>query len=157
MPVACRNCRNAGLACRVHVRSGRCGQCNSRNLLDCNIRISEEEWDAIRETKRRLTEEIEKSRLERLRLEELRNSLESNERRLRAEMEENDRRAAEAISVEEQDIQRLERLEAAEASSSAAGFALSPFTWSVMDGLPDDAWEADAPSFLATPMVIPSQ
>jgi hypothetical protein len=43
MPVACCNCRNAGLVCRVHIKSGRCGECNRSNAKDCNIRISENE------------------------------------------------------------------------------------------------------------------
>ena len=132
MPVACRNCREAGLVCRVHIRSGRCNECNRSNSKTCNIRISENEWSTIKEEKDRLQArllEIEKEKLE-----------------IQQALKENADRAAEAIAVEEADIIRLEQQEAASAPSD--GMALSPFTWSALSGFGDDVWEANPPSYL---------
>ena len=132
MPVACRNCRESGLVCRVHIRSGRCNECNRSNSKTCNIRISENEWSTIKEEKDRLQArllEIEREKLE-----------------IQQALKENADRASEAIAVEEADIQRLERQEAGVAPSD--GVALSPFTWSALSGFDDGVWEADPPAYL---------
>lgn len=136
MPVACRNCREAGLVCRVHIRSGRCNECNRSNSKTCNIRISENEWSTIKEEKDRLQArllEIEKEKLE-----------------IQQALKKNADRAAEAIAVEEADILRLEQQEAALVPSD--GMALSPFTWSALSGFDDDVWEANPPSYLGEPV-----
>ena len=136
MPVACRNCRENGLVCRVHIRSGRCNECNRSNSKTCNIRISENEWSTIKEEKDRLQArllEIEREKLE-----------------IQEALKENADRAAEAIAVEEADIQRLEQQEALVAPSE--GMALSPFTWSALSGFGDEVWEANAPVYLGDPV-----
>jgi hypothetical protein len=61
-------------------------------------------------------------------------------------LEENAERAAEAISVEEAGIVLLEQQEATAGPSD--GLALSPFTWSMMEGLPDDGWSGEVPAYL---------
>lgn len=61
-------------------------------------------------------------------------------------LRENAERAAEAIAVEEADIQRLEQQEALAAPSE--DLALSPFTWSAMSGFGDEVWEANPPTYL---------
>jgi hypothetical protein len=132
MPVACRNCREAGLVCRVHVRSGRCNECNRSNSKTCNIRISSDEWSTIKEEKERL-----QARLYEIQKEEL---------EIKKALAENADRAAEAIAVEEMEIQRIEQQESTAAPSD--GVALSPFTWSIMDGLSDEVWAANPPSYL---------
>jgi hypothetical protein len=123
MPVACRNCRVAGLVCRVHVRLGRCNECNRRNLKSCNIRISENEWVLIRQERERLQARL--------------GAIKNEEAEVQKALQENAERAAEAISVEEAGISLLEQQEATAGPSD--GLALSPFTWSLMEGLPDDA------------------
>jgi septal ring factor EnvC (AmiA/AmiB activator) len=135
MPVACSNCRSAGLVCKVHVRSGRCNECNRSNAKNCNIRISENEWNSILEDRRRLQ----------ARLEELEKEKSDVERALR----DNADRAAEAISVEGAEIQRLEQ---EEASASSNVLAMSPFTWSAVSGLDDSLWEAPVPGYLGDPV-----
>jgi hypothetical protein len=87
MPVACRNCRVAGLVCQVHVRSGQCNECNQRNLKSCNIRISESEWVLIRQDRERLQARLE--------------AVKKEEAEVQKALQENAKRAAEAISVEE--------------------------------------------------------
>jgi hypothetical protein len=136
MPVACRNCRIANRVCRVHVRSGRCNECNRSNAKDCNIKISENEWSVIKAEKDRLQARLD--------------ALQQEEREVKKALEENAARAAEAISVEEASIQRLEEQEAA--VSSLGEVALSPFTWSSMDGLVDDVWDAQVPTYLGNPI-----
>jgi hypothetical protein len=132
MPVACRNCRAAGLVCRVYIRSGRCNECNRRNLKTCNIRISEKEWVLIRQERERLQARLE--------------TIKKEEAEVQQALRENAERAAEAISVEEASISLLEQQEATAGPSD--GLALSPFTWSMMKGLPDDAWSRDVPAYL---------
>ena len=61
-------------------------------------------------------------------------------------MRENAERAAEAISVEEANIQLLEQQEATAGPSD--GVAFSPFTWSLMDGLPNKSWSGEVPAYL---------
>jgi len=61
-------------------------------------------------------------------------------------LRENADRAAEAISVEEANIEILERQESI--GSPSVGLAMSPFTWSLMSGLDDGVWDANAPSYL---------
>jgi hypothetical protein len=61
-------------------------------------------------------------------------------------LRENAERAAEAISVEEASISLLEQQEATTGPSD--GLALSPFTWSLMEGMPDDGWSGEVPAYL---------
>jgi hypothetical protein len=136
MPVACARCRTKGLVCRVHVHSGRCNECNRSNADNCDIRISEEEWGIIRTEREQLQERLAAIQREAVEIGEA--------------LQRNAVRAAEMISVEESNIQRLEREEAA--ASSKGQLALSPFTWSVQDGMTDDFWEATAPTFLGEPV-----
>ena len=136
MPVACSNCREAGLVCRVHVRSGRCNECNRANRKNCNIRVSADEWSVIKAEKDRLQSRLAELKREQLQIEEA--------LRINAE------KASEAIAVEEAAIVRLEQ---AEASSSGNGvLAMSPFSWSASDGFLDDIWEAPAPDYLGEPL-----
>lgn len=135
MPVACRNCRAAGLTCRVHVRSGRCNECNRRNLKNCNIRISESEWSVILEEKKQLQARLE--------------SLRKEEEEVKELLRKNADRAAEAIAVEEANIALLEQQEAS--AWPTDGMALSPFTWSAVAGLGDEVWDAGVPEHLEDP------
>ena len=70
----------------------------------------------------------------------------AREERLRRQMDLIDRRAEEAIAVEEKGIEELEQTELAEVmafdvSALGVGPNLSPSTWSAFDGLPLDYWE----------------
>lgn len=136
MPVACSNCREAKRVCRVHISSGRCSECNRSNAKDCNIRISADEWEAIRAEKERLQSRLEAVELE---AQELRQALRRNADR-----------AAEAISVEEANIQLLEQQEAAALMPGV--LTMSPFTWSAESGFDDSVWGAAVPSYLGEPL-----
>jgi hypothetical protein len=140
MPVACRNCRIAGVVCKVHVRSGRCNECNRHNLKTCNIRISANEWSVIREERERLIARAEANKKEAAEIAKA--------------LRENEDRAAEAISVEEANIAVLEQQEATAALSD--GLAMSPFTWSAMDGLDDGMWTAEVPTYLGEALGDPA-
>jgi hypothetical protein len=136
MPVACRNCRDQGLVCKVHVQSGRCNECNRKNSKTCNIRISANEWAVIREERERLLARREAIRKE--------------EAEVDKALRENAARAAEAISVEEANITLLEQQEAV--ASLSDGLAMSPFTWSAAEGWDDTMWAAQAPDYLGEPL-----
>jgi len=71
----------------------------------------------------------------------------AKEERLRQQMDLLDRRADEAIAVEERNIQELEQQEASETmafdgSSEGLALALSPSTWGAFEGFPLEYWEA---------------
>lgn len=67
----------------------------------------------------------------------------AREERLRQQMDLIDRRAEEAIAVEERDIEEQEQAEALlpENASDAFGFSLSPSTWGAFEGFPLEFWE----------------
>ena len=67
----------------------------------------------------------------------------AKEERLRQQMDLVDRRAEEAIAVEERDIEDQEQAEALlpENASDAFGLSLSPSTWGAFEGLPSDFWD----------------
>jgi hypothetical protein len=102
MPVACARCRTKGLICRVHVHLGCCNECNCSNADNCDIRISEEEWGIIQVEREQLQERLAAIQREAVEIGEA--------------LQRNAVRAAEIISVEESNIQRLEREEAAASS-----------------------------------------
>jgi len=70
----------------------------------------------------------------------------AREERLRQQMDLIDRRAEEAISVEERGIgeQELAGVLLPENASDALGFSLSPSTWGAFEGLPLEFWEESA-------------
>jgi hypothetical protein len=112
MPVACRNCQNTGVFCKVHVHLERCNKCDRQNLKTCNIQISANEWSVIQEERERLLACVEANRKEAA---ELAKALRANEDC-----------AAEEISVEEANIVALEQQEATSLLSD--GLAMLPFT-----------------------------
>lgn len=76
----------------------------------------------------------------------------AREERLRQQMDLLDRRAEEAIAVEEREIEELEAQEllSLDPSTDGPGLALGPSTWGAFEGLPEDFWDS---SFVPT---IPS-
>lgn len=115
MPTKCTPCRDAGRVCRVHVKSGRCGACNSSNNSRCDIRITSSEFRRLIKERTSLKEKL---RVHREELDAARLALEaaherysvalSKEGRLLKQMEYNETKAAEAITVEERGIQEQE-------------------------------------------------
>lgn len=69
----------------------------------------------------------------------------AREERLRQQMDLIDRRAEEAIAVEERSIEEQEAEEAAEilpeVQTSGLALSLSPTTWGALEGFGDDYWE----------------
>lgn len=163
MPRACSNCRRANRECRVHVRSGVCGECHLRGGT-CDIRITQEEWQRLMSERDRITQALAEAqaaqqaahaRIQRAEEERLRAS--QQESSLRVELRKLEVEAEEAIAVEETQILALERQEALEAladkqlpAESSSGLAMSPYTWSATEGLPDEYWASSS----AVPWVI---
>jgi len=156
----CSRCRKEGLACRVHISSGKCSACVRSNCKDCDVRISEREWTRLREQRRKLEEKREAARAARVaarsaleralsetrRAQEEVDTLCAREHRLEQEMDQLERREAEAISVEASALEEL-----TEESDPVVGeLALSPFTMSLTHGVPDDFWDSSPPEFLVS-------
>lgn len=53
----CATCAKHGRVCRVHVRSGKCSECLRRNQR-CDIRVSQSEWDRLKQERKRLRDAI---------------------------------------------------------------------------------------------------
>jgi len=155
MPIACLNCMLDGVAneCRIHPRSGRCNNCHRKNSQDCNIRITEEEWQELLQEKRRLQERELALRRERLRLDEESLVIEQDKRRL-------EQRAAQVIHITERNLLCSEQRERAldkptsprDSVMASSSVPLSPFTHAVMNGFSDDIFTADPPGYLGSPV-----
>jgi hypothetical protein len=149
----CSTCVKHGRVCRVHVRSGKCGACN-RLGQRCDVKVTQSEFRRLAEEKLKLKEQIQESRdkqeeafrAHEKALEEMRVAR-AREERLRQQMDLLDRRADEAIAVEEQSIRELEQLEQSEefdlegVPSEGLSLQLSPSTWGAFEGFPVDYWE----------------
>lgn len=141
MPIACSNCMFDGVAneCRIHPLSGWCDSCSRQNAQECNIRITEEEWQELLQEKHRLREREIALRRERRRLDEESLVIEQDKRRL-------EQRAAQVIHITERNLlcseQRegaLDKLTSPRDSVRVLSYvALSPFTHAVMNGFSDD-------------------
>lgn len=147
----CAACAKNNRVCKVHVRSGKCSACLHRGQ-QCNVRVTESEFKRLAAEKEKLRDRIKESRaaqdaamkahekaLEELRVQRAR------EERLRLQMDLLDKRAEEAIAVEEREISELEQKESVmEFTEPSEGLALnlSPSTWSAFEGLPFDYWES---------------
>lgn len=166
----CSTCRKHKRVCRVHVRSGKCGECLSRNQR-CDVRVTQSEFRRLTEAREKLEsqlkaalaaqddavrehEEKEKAidelrRAQKKSLEDVRIAR-AREQRLRQQMDLVARRADEAIAVGMREIQELEEQEAAESGetvlfegpSDGLALNLSPMTWGAFE---DDYayWEAE--------------
>jgi hypothetical protein len=147
----CATCVKHSRVCKVHVRSGKCSECLRRGQR-CNIRVTESEFKRLAAEKLRLQGRIKETReaqdvamkAHEKALEDLRVAR-AREERLRSQPDMLDRRAEEAIAVEERSIEEQEREESAvlnlEGSSKGLALHLSPSTWSAFEGLPDGFWE----------------
>ena len=154
---SCNNCRKAGRVCRVHVRSGKCAACIRRGCSDCDVRVTEDEFSRLRREHEKLRKDINDARAASMAAqakaaeaqEEVNRSL-SKEMRLRLQLDQLERREAEAIAVEERSIEEQEVSEGSVLPDPGSSFpgtdlALQPWTWSALEGLPDDIWEVPCP------------
>lgn len=115
MPTKCSPCKKAGRVCKVHVRSGRCGACNASNDSSCDIQVTASEFRRLAKERNSLREKMSSHRGEleaaRLALEAAHDRYSSalaKEGRLLKQIEQNEKRAGEAISVEERGIEEQE-------------------------------------------------
>lgn len=145
MPTKCTPCKESGRICRVHVKSGRCGSCNSTNNSRCDIRVTSSEFRRLSKERASLKEKL---RLHREELDAARLALEaaherysialSKEGRLLKQMEHNDSKADEAIAVEERGIQEQE-VEEFFAEMDLPSFEPAPFDDRLI--MRPDQWE----------------
>merc|ERR1712224_756283 len=54
----CNYCSSHKKVCKVHIRSGRCGECVRRGRR-CNLQVTRSEWTRLRAQRDRLTKELE--------------------------------------------------------------------------------------------------
>jgi uncharacterized protein YdcH (DUF465 family) len=117
------------------------------------VKVTQSEFKRLAEEKNKLRRRIQEARDEQeaaMRIHE--KALEdlkiarAREERLRQQMDLVDRRAEEAIAVEERSIEEQEAAEAAElvlndAPAKGLSLNLSPGTWSALEGYGDEFWE----------------
>jgi galactokinase len=160
----CSTCVKHNRVCKVHVRSGKCSECLRRGQR-CNVRVTESEFRRLATEKEKLRARIQETReaqSEALKasekaLEDLRVAR-AREERLRQQMDLLDRRADEAIAVEERGIAEQELTEetmAFDGPSEGLALNLSPSTWGAFDGLPLDYWDENV-ALPDWPVHIPS-
>lgn len=153
MVTKCKTCTKHNRVCRVHVRSGKCSECLKRGQR-CDVKVTQSEFQRLSGEKERLQRRIKESReaqdeamkAHEKALEDLRVAR-AREERLRQQMDLLDRRAEEAISVEEQNIAELEAEEAGEVMEfpdPSPGLVLSPSTWGAIEGFPLEWWDPSA-------------
>lgn len=147
MPRACANCQKHGRVCKVHIRSGRCGECVSRNSQGCDIKVSSSEWSRLSKERSKLLAQIKDARaassaaLEAERMaREVTSTARSKEERLEKQLALLDKRADEAVSVTEANLFETDAESSLPAGQpSVSELSLSPFTWSNGQGMnPDD-------------------
>ncbi|KAI9658336.1 MAG: hypothetical protein M1821_002469 [Bathelium mastoideum] len=146
----CANCIQNRRRCRVHIRSGKCSECLRRGQR-YDIQVTQSKWERLKSKKEELQRGIKQAYQDqeeaRQRESEAHAAVQvafAKEMRLRQQLDLLDGRVAEAIAVEERNIEEQENeecgneiLEAVESSE----FSLSPRTWGAWDGLPPSAWE----------------
>ena len=147
----CSTCEKHGRICKVHVRSGKCSECLRRGQR-CDVKVTQSEFKRLAEEKDRLRKRIQESRDEQeaamkiheKALEDLKIAR-AREERLRQQIDLIDRRAEEAIAVEERSIEEQEAEEAVEllpeVQTEGLALNLSPTTWGALEGFSDEYWE----------------
>lgn len=161
----CSTCRKNNRVCKVHIRSGKCSECAKRGQR-CDVKVTQSEFTRLVSEKEKLQARIKESREAQSQalkasekaLEELRIAR-AREERLRQQMDLLDRRAEEAIAVEERDIAEQELGEetiAFEGSSEGLGPNLSPSTWGAFEDLPLEYWVDPNVALPDWPVHIPS-
>ena len=146
----CSTCEKHKRVCKVHIRSGRCSECLRRGQR-CDVKVTQSEFTRLASEKEKLQARIKESReaqSEALKasekaLEDLRVAR-AREERLRQQMDLLDRRAEEAIAVEERSIVEQELDEGTmtfDGPSEGLALNLSPSTWGAFEGWPLEAWE----------------
>jgi multidrug efflux pump subunit AcrA (membrane-fusion protein) len=149
----CSTCVKHSRVCKVHVRSGKCGECLRRDQR-CDVRVTESEFKRLASDKEKLRSRLKEAKkaqdtameAQEKAWEDLR-AARAREERLRQQIDLLNRRAAEAIVVEERGIEEQEREEAGETilfegPSEGLALNLSPSTWAAFEGVPDDFWES---------------
>jgi hypothetical protein len=141
----CSTCVKHNRVCKVHLRSGRCNNCNRMNQK-CDVKVTQSEFRRLTEEKQKLKRQIDEALSAQADALEALRTARAREERLRQQMDLTDRRAAEAIAVESRALEELEAEEAAETlvpDTSLEGLALqlSPSTWGALEDVPDGFWE----------------
>lgn len=151
----CSQCRESGRVCKVHIRSGKCAACVRRNISECDVRVTENEFSRLRREREKLRRAMEDARSAAMSAQqrvaeaqaEASQSL-SKEMRLRKQLDALEEREGEAIAVEERNIELQEREERAQEfvpdfppDHPGPDLALNPFTWTAMEGTSDDFWD----------------
>lgn len=161
----CTTCREKKRVCKVHIRSGKCSECAKRGQR-CDVRVTQSEFTRLVSEKEKLQARIKESREaqnEALKasekaLEDLRVAR-AREERLRQQMDLLDRRADEAIAVEERGLAEQELDEETitfNGPSEGLALNLSPSTWGAFEDLPPEYWLDSNVSLPDWPVHIPS-
>jgi Na+-translocating ferredoxin:NAD+ oxidoreductase RnfC subunit len=140
--------------CRVHLKSGSCGACLTKNIT-CDVKVSEAEWLRMRNERKRLREQIkdtvhaqEQTRKELDLMRERQLAEFAREMRLRRQLDLLEEQEDEAVAAEYNAVGRIGVQEeeflqtpAETPSVASSGIQLGPSTWNAMDGGFDMAFE----------------
>lgn len=105
--------------------------------------MSKEEWDRLKSERKRLRQSIKEAQQRARSLREKIRKAEDDEMRQREELAAVEDEAEVAIAIEEANIAALEGQQLPSAPVPRSELGLSPFTWSLCDGLTDDFWSED--------------
>lgn len=135
----CVFCSKNKKVCKVHIRSGKCGECVRRGRR-CDLQVTKSEWDRLKEERERLLQSLEAAHIAQRvaqqteeRAREERNTAFAKEMRIRRQMDLLERREAEAIAVEEASIEEQEASELLDFPTGGSDLILSPSTWGLME------------------------
>lgn len=153
----CQTCEKRGRVCKVHIRSGKCSECLRRGQR-CDLRVTQSEWDRLKNERLKIRRKLQDSRRAQDQARAVLTAEHEKEMRLRQQLDLLEEKEAEAIAVEEANIeeQEAEERESAQATvllegSHHTGLHLAPSTWNALEGgfdMDDDFWNID-PSELA--------
>lgn len=111
MPTRCTTCKDADHDYRIHVRSGRCGARNNTNNMGCDIQVTASEFrrlmkecDSLKKNFSESNDKVESAKSALDAAHARFSTVPAKVSRLSKELSQNERRAGEAISVEDRGI-----------------------------------------------------
>lgn len=144
----CATCKKHKRVCKVHVRSGKCSECLRRGQR-CDLQVTQSEWERLKAERVKLRSSIKEAHEAQEKAREELNVAFAREMRLRQQLDLLEKREAEAIAVEEANIEAQESEELLLNASLPPEFGplLSPETWNAMEGgfhLDDEFWSLNS-------------
>jgi hypothetical protein len=103
----CSNCAKHSLVCKVHLRSGKCNNCNRKNIK-YDIKVTQLEFYRLTQEKQKLRCQIDEALSAQAEALEMLRTTRAREERLRQQIDLTDQHATEAIAIESRALEELE-------------------------------------------------